>query len=321
MKVPSTVRYIAYSLSLWILSVTPCRAFEGPGTSSEAELKRLAYSIVDVELLAGEKRYFGRGKSREDWLSGGLTSQKGSELTDLIVRFDLHGETLEVLQQNKVYLISKSMLASFFIVLIPDTIRFESGYKLIDDFQATLSFSGSGQIDQSINDINAVLANDLTGTLEAISIRKNRRMVTGRIQLITNDPFKLNLLVSALQGIQGMEKVEIVSEIPEFVDYDLLHIMNQGEIRLVKRYTTTYITGRPNFLTNDVYSSFTISSDHYLSGPDKILVPISLSRSDVLDFLTRYWPESRIRRIQKKNGLHFGNEDDVSHLIELLLGT
>jgi len=240
-----------------------CGTFE-EGTYT-VSLRKLSFKVLDHPDDMNANIYFGKGKVSKRWFNGEMTSREGEHFENLKIRYNIFNETLEINYNDKYFIIWKTKIKSFSLQGEKGPHYFENGYLLIQDFKAIISFSGNGAIEQSINQITSILTKHLEGTIEEISIKQDGNTLKGKIQVVTNDSYKLNTVISTLHNVQGLTEVKLISNAPPYTNFDLMEVLNNGSFKLLKKYSSKMMSGKPSILTNDEYVTYSSSSAYFIS--------------------------------------------------------
>ena len=117
---------------------------------------------------------------------------------------------------------------------------------------------------------------------------------------------------------EGRNDVSLVSNAPVFTNYDLMEVLNQGTIKLLKSYSSKQLNGRPNVLTNDEYVSFTHQIQYFLCQRNSSIQPVSLANKNVLQLLKESLDPVELDRIIFQNNFNVRKEKQLIDLLNIL---
>ena len=279
------------------------------------ELDRLSFSKGSVGEEYNGNLFFNFRKKKLHWYKGSILTTRNRSFDNLYIRYNTMDGRIDVRFGEDYYKISSAQLKRF-VLHGPNGEKaiFENGFNQDKEFLATIDFRGSGDIYDSINEITSVLASDSTGTIKSMSIRNRPGVVTGRIVLNAEQVFALNLLVSRINGVEGIETAELKGELPETMDFQFLQVLNNGKFRLLKMHETRVLSGNPNQLTRDVYTSF-IKDQHFFVANDNMITELKLNRGSILGFLNEHLSERELDRLSLKR-YNLRKERDVIRLLD-----
>jgi len=281
-------------------------------------LRKLAFKTSKHPEERNANIYFGKGKVSKRWFRGNMISYEREEFTDLKMRYNIFNETLEINYGDSYYFVGKLRLKGFTLWVKDQVHHFQNGYILNEDFNVTISVKGSGNIDQSINQITKILTDNLEGSIEEISLKNEGPAFDGKIKVRVDDSYKLNLFISMLYKVEGMDEVSLISNAPAYLNFDLMEVLNQGSYKLLKKYSSKQLNGRPNVLTNDEYVSFTHNVQYFFCGGNSSIKPVILWKKNVIGFLKETTDPIELDRIIFQNNLNVRKEQQLVVLLEIL---